>query len=74
MFVGRVAETKELLRLTTLKSSDLLMVTCRRRVGKTYIINEVLKEYKVFRFTGHLCHYFQNQKSSIHYAHCYFWY
>ncbi len=52
MFVGRVAETKELLRLTTLESSDLLMVTGRRRVGKTYIINEVLKEYIVFRFTG----------------------
>jgi uncharacterized protein len=52
MYVGRVTETKELLRLTTLESSDLLMVTGRRRVGKTYIINEVLKDYIVFKFTG----------------------
>lgn len=52
MFVGRVNEVKELLRLTTLESSDLLMITGRRRVGKTYIINEVLKDYLVFKFTG----------------------
>lgn len=52
MYVGRVTETKELLSLTTLESSDLLMVTGRRRVGKTYIINEVLKDYIVFKFTG----------------------
>lgn len=52
MLIGRISESEELLRLTTLESPDLLMVTGRRRVGKTYLINEVLKDYMVFKFTG----------------------
>lgn len=36
MLVGRVTEPKELLRLTTLQSSDLLMVTGRRRVSMAF--------------------------------------
>ncbi len=50
--IGRQFETKEMQNLLTDKKSHLVMVTGRRRVGKTYLINEAYKSNMLFSFTG----------------------
>jgi uncharacterized protein len=50
--VGREEEIDIINRLCRSNKSELLAVTGRRRVGKTYLITESLKDNIVFEFTG----------------------
>lgn len=50
--LGRSREKQQLSRLLNSGKSELLAVFGRRRVGKTYLINEYYKENLVFDFTG----------------------
>jgi uncharacterized protein len=50
--VGRQEETLILDKLLNTDKSELLIVTGRRRVGKTYLIREYLKENICFEFIG----------------------
>lgn len=52
MIVGRITEIAEMKSLLDDKRPHLLMLTGRRRVGKTFLINEVYKHHLVFSFTG----------------------
>jgi uncharacterized protein len=52
MVIGRIEEQKEMNQLLETQNADLLMVTGRRRVGKTFLVNEVYKENIVFKFIG----------------------
>jgi uncharacterized protein len=52
-FVGRQAELKKLLRLTEKKTASFAVVTGRRRIGKSRLINEFSKNFEHFYvFTG----------------------
>lgn len=50
--VGRKHETEELERLYASGRAELVAVYGRRRVGKTYLIDEVFKDRLAFRHTG----------------------
>lgn len=50
--VGRESQTKEMLRLLRIKKSSFVAVTGRRRVGKTYLIDEVYQKHFCLRITG----------------------
>jgi AAA+ ATPase superfamily predicted ATPase len=50
--IGRKDEIKVMNRYKSDKKSHLLAIIGRRRVGKTFLIREVYKEYKVFEMTG----------------------
>ncbi len=50
--IGRNEEVKELNRLYESNQSELVAVYGRRRVGKTYLINEVFKDKYSFKHTG----------------------
>lgn len=50
--LGRSREKQQLSRLLNSGKSELLAIFGRRRVGKTYLINEYYKENLVFDFTG----------------------
>lgn len=52
MIIGRIEEQGAMNHLLELQSADLLMITGRRRVGKTFLINNVYKDNFVFKFTG----------------------
>lgn len=52
MIIGRIGEQKEMNHLLESQNADLLMVTGRRRVGKTFLINNVYVDNFVFKFTG----------------------
>jgi len=50
--IGRKKESEELLRIFRRQQAQLVAVYGRRRVGKTYLIRELLGEYFVFYHTG----------------------
>lgn len=50
--IGRKAEQAELLRIFNRHQAQLVAVYGRRRVGKTYLVRELLKEHFVFYHTG----------------------
>ena len=50
--IGRNDEIKELNRLYESSQSELVAVYGRRRVGKTFLINEVFKDKYSFKHTG----------------------
>lgn len=50
--IGRRDEVKELGLLMTAREAEFLAITGRRRVGKTYLINEFFKDSICFQFTG----------------------
>lgn len=50
--VGRESQTKEMAHFLKTKESSFIAVTGRRRVGKTYLIDEVYKDHFCLRITG----------------------
>lgn len=50
--VGRERQTKQMLELLNKKRSSFIAVTGRRRIGKTFLIDEVYKEHFCLRITG----------------------
>lgn len=50
--IGRKKEITELNRLFDSKKAELVAIYGRRRVGKTYLINETFKDKIVFKHTG----------------------
>ena len=50
--VGRTAEIKQLNKLYNSKKAQLIAVYGRRRVGKTFLIDETLKGKITFRHAG----------------------
>ena len=52
MLIGRTTETSELLATLEADESQFVAVYGRRRVGKTYLIREVLANRIVFQHTG----------------------
>ena len=50
--IGRKYERQKLDHLSFSKKSELLAIIGRRRVGKTYLINEHYQGKIVFSFTG----------------------
>lgn len=50
--IGRKAEQAELLRIFNRREAQLVAVYGRRRVGKTFLVRELLKEHFVFYHTG----------------------
>lgn len=51
-FVGRETEIKSLQQLTGKKTASLVVITGRRRVGKSRLAEEFAREYKFYEFTG----------------------
>ncbi len=51
-FVGRFNELEKLRNLTRKKTSSLIVVYGRRRVGKSRLIEEFSKEFRFLRFSG----------------------
>ena len=51
-FIGRKEEYKRLERCYNSNQSQLIIISGRRRVGKTYLIDEVFEDDFVFKFTG----------------------
>lgn len=52
MFIGRKKELKELNRLYKQDKFQFAVIYGRRRIGKTYLINEFVKGKKIIYFTG----------------------
>ena len=50
--VGRQRELRELARVERSKKSELVCVYGRRRVGKTYLVEQTFREFFAFRATG----------------------
>ena len=50
--VGRVTEVEKLKSALSLKKSSFIAVTGRRRVGKTYLVDSILREHYCFSMTG----------------------
>lgn len=50
--IGQIEEQKELNRIYNRDQSDLVAVYGRRRVGKTYLVNETFRGKFAFRHTG----------------------
>ena len=50
--IGRTAEQKELLRALESVQSEFVALYGRRRVGKTYLVNEFFNGQFAFRATG----------------------
>lgn len=50
--IGREKEIKELQRIYERKHADLVAVYGRRRVGKTFLIDNVFKDKMAFRHVG----------------------
>ena len=50
--IGRKKEIEELLELEASKKSELVAIYGRRRVGKTFLVNEVFQDKIVFKHTG----------------------
>src|SRR3989338_7206382 len=51
-FIGREKELKLLKRLAQQRSASFLVVRGRRRIGKSRLIEEFSKPYKLFSFSG----------------------
>lgn len=52
MLIGRKMESSELLKLCDSDRSEFVAIYGRRRVGKTYLVNEVLGDRMLFRHSG----------------------
>ncbi len=52
MIIGRKKEVNELKRCEKTKKSELICVYGRRRVGKTYLVEQTFADYFAFRATG----------------------
>ena len=52
MIIGRIEEQKGMNQLLESQNADLLMITGRSRVGKTFLINNMYDANFVFKFTG----------------------
>lgn len=52
VIIGRVFEQNELKKSLESSKSELVAVVGRRRVGKTFLIRNYLKEQTIFEFTG----------------------
>jgi len=52
MLIVRKMESKELVKLYDSDRSEFVAVYGRRRVGKTYLVNEVLGDKMLFRHAG----------------------
>ena len=52
MLIGRKTEREELERVINSGKAELVAVYGRRRVGKTYFINEMTRDHVIFRHTG----------------------
>ena len=52
VIIGRKKETAELKRYLNSGRAELIAVYGRRRVGKTFLINEVFRDHMVFHHTG----------------------
>jgi AAA+ ATPase superfamily predicted ATPase len=50
--IGRERESEELMRIFRKEEAQLVAVYGRRRVGKTYLVRELLKEHFAFYHTG----------------------
>ena len=50
--IGRAHEQKLLADICASKESDLLAITGRRRVGKTYLIRTYFQQHLHFEFSG----------------------
>ena len=50
--IGRKEETKALKKILRKRSSSFVAITGRRRVGKTFLIDNFYKDYICFRITG----------------------
>ena len=50
--IGRKTEIQKIKQLLNSKRSEFLAITGRRRVGKTFLIDEVLSQYYCFNITG----------------------
>ena len=50
--IGRKKEIEELNRIYDRDSSELVAIYGRRRIGKTYLVNETFKDRITFRHTG----------------------
>jgi len=58
--IGRTEEIKKIKRLLNSNRSEFLAVTGRRRVGKTYLVDETLRHQYCFSLTG-----IQNEKTAV---------
>lgn len=52
MLIGREKEKKEIEKLYASDKAELLAIYGRRRIGKTYLVDEVLKDRITFRHAG----------------------
>lgn len=52
IFAGREEETAVLAELLQNSKAELVAILGRRRVGKTYLVKEIFKDYLSFHFTG----------------------
>ena len=50
--IGRKGQTQSMMDAIRAKKPAFITVTGRRRVGKTYLIEQVFKDYICFRLTG----------------------
>ena len=50
--IGRVQEVKELNRLYSRDKAELVAIYGRRRVGKTYLVDETFADRITFRHAG----------------------
>ena len=51
-FIGRVKEVDILNGLTSKKSSSLVVIRGRRRIGKSRLVDEFARNYRFLRFSG----------------------
>jgi len=63
--IGRKKEINELINLYNNKKAELVAVYGRRRVGKTYLINQVFKDKFTFKHTALSPDDFENDKELI---------
>lgn len=66
--VGRSKEQKTLELLLKKKKSSFVAVTGRRRVGKTFLIDDFFKEHLCFRITGIQNGSFEEQLMNFHHS------
>lgn len=66
MLVGRKKEIEKLNSLVKSRSSELLVVYGRRRVGKTFLIRETYQKYMVFELTGYYKGSMRDQLQNFH--------
>ena len=67
--IGREKEVKQLLNLYSSKKAELVAVYGRRRVGKTYLINETFKDKFFFKHAGLALNEDDNCKTNIQLEH-----